>query len=93
MLQHNQIGKYKNKQSVINAKLNQVYVTPNGERYSLIKFEKIGNKRHYIYQWLDMPKEYLNVIKKGTCTFLHEARLEEIINFIEQVKQTYKENY
>lgn len=91
MIQHNQIGKYKGKASIIKAKLNQTYVTPMGDTYSLIGYEKEGRKYVYTYIWLNMPKEFNTVIKKGTCKFLHEARLEEIMAWIRQVKETYRE--
>lgn len=91
MIQHNQIGKHKSKASIIEAKMNQTYVTPMGDTYSLIGYEKEGRKYVYTYKWLNMPEEFNTVIKKGTCKFLHEARLEEIMNWIRQVKNTYHE--
>lgn len=48
MIQHNQIGKYRRKEDVLNAKRGKTFVTPNGEEYQL-DYEKRGNKYIIIF--------------------------------------------
>jgi hypothetical protein len=76
MIQHNQIGKYKSKQSIIDSKLNKVYITPQGNEYSLIEFRKIGHRRHYVYNWVNCPDNVRN--KLTTTTFLALFELNPI---------------
>ena len=47
MIQHNQIGKYRTKESVLNAKIGGTYLLPSGKRYKFLSWEKQG--RRYIY--------------------------------------------
>jgi len=44
MIQHNQVGKYRKKDEVLNAKVGRVFVLPSGKEYTFEKYEKIGQK-------------------------------------------------
>ena len=67
MLQRSEIGKKRSKKAQAQAMLNRICVTPKGDEYSLVQFEKVGNKYHWVYEWINCP----NDIKK-----LQQIRLE-----------------
>jgi len=52
MKQHNQIGKYTKKESVLLAKKGKTFVTNNNKTYQF-DYEKIGKKYHFIILYLD----------------------------------------
>lgn len=85
MIQRSEIGKYRSVQSTIDVKLNRIYVTPNNEHYSLIRVDKIGNKRIYVYEWIDCP-DRIKSLTNPTIQSKHELRLDEIIDWIKQLK-------
>ena len=78
MFQRKEIGKYRSIQSQIEARLNREFVTPDGDHYTLIKFEKTGHKKTLTYQWVENP---LYIITSD-----HILALEEIINWIRKNK-------
>lgn len=47
MIQHNQVGKYRKKDEVLDAKIGRTFVLPSGKKYVFEKYEKIGQK--YIF--------------------------------------------
>jgi hypothetical protein len=46
MIQYNQVGKYKSKQSVLDAKKNRTFITPKGRTYM---FDYFKDGRKYIF--------------------------------------------
>ena len=86
MFQRSEIGKRRSKKSIAEAKLNRLYVTPNGEHYSLVSFYKKGKKYRYEYEWIDCPQ------KNGKNLFLNkiesefEFGVEDIMKWIEDLK-------
>jgi hypothetical protein len=86
MLQHNQIGIYRKRQSIIDAKLNMTFVTPTNEHYKLVSANREGNKRVYVYEWIDCPEE-IKAITSNRLQSLTELTLLHIINWIAELKQ------
>jgi hypothetical protein len=54
MLQRKEIGAYRSKASVMQAKIGKTYVTPNNLQYTLKTAEKVGKKWIYTYQLLSL---------------------------------------
>lgn len=53
MIQHNQIGKYKKKESVLDAKIGKLFVLPSGKKYEFTEYKKIGRKYIFIITYLN----------------------------------------
>lgn len=79
MFQRKEIGKYRSVQSQIDARLNRECVTPDGDHYTLMRFEKSGRSKSFTYQWVEKP-EY-------TITSDHMLSLEEIVTWINKFKE------
>ena len=47
MIQHNQVGKYRSKDSVLDAKVGKTIVLPSGKEYQFKEYRKEG--RRYIF--------------------------------------------
>jgi hypothetical protein len=60
MLQAKQIGKYRPYKTRAEALIGRTCVTPSGEHYSLIAYEKVGRSHHWVYKWTDCPESILN---------------------------------
>ena len=85
MLQRSEIGKKRSKKSQAQAMLNRICVTPKGDEYSLVQFEKVGNKYHWVYEWINCP----NDIKKVTTNKVRsktQLGLLEIMNWINELR-------
>lgn len=85
MLQRSEIGKKRTKKSQAQAMLNRVCVTPNREKYMLVDFKKIGNKYHWVYEWIDCP----DTIKELTTNRVQSTTqlgLLEIMNWIKELR-------
>lgn len=79
MLQRKEIGKYRSVDSRIEAMLNREYITPGGDHYSLIKYEKSGHNKSLTYQWVENPQY--------TITSDHMLSLGEIVDWIKVLKE------
>lgn len=82
MFQRKEIGKYRSIQSQIDVRLNKEYITPDGDHYTLIKFEKTGRNKSFTYQWIENPQH--------TITSDHILGVEEIVNWIKRNKENIK---
>lgn len=80
MKQHNQIGKYTKKESVLLAKKGKTFVTNNNKTYQF-DYEKIGNKYHFIICYLD--KRW-----RMTESDFNRHSMDDILNSIELSNQT-----
>ena len=85
MLQISQIGKSRSKKSQAQAMLNRICVTPKGDEYSLVKFEKVGNKYHWVYEWINCPND-IKEITTNTVRSKTRLGLSEIMNWIETLR-------
>ena len=47
MIQHNQVGKYRKKDTVLDAKVGRTFVLPSGKSYEFTEYRKEG--RRYIF--------------------------------------------
>ncbi len=47
-MQHNQVGKYKKKESVLDARKGRTYLTPLNNQYTFIDYKKQG--RQYVFK-------------------------------------------
>jgi hypothetical protein len=83
MIQHKEIGKYKPKQSIIDAKIGGIYVTPKNRRYSLISAEKVGKTRTFVYEWITDIE--LKVSNTKRLQSKHEVAPNVIDNFIDSL--------
>ena len=71
MIQHNQVGKYKTKQSIIDAKIGSVFITPSNYEYELLRKEKVGKRWHYVYNWVNCPDEIKEKINNTPVSYTH----------------------
>lgn len=92
MIQHKQIGKYKNKQSVIEAKIGKSFLTPNGYQYIFINRGKINNKFHYVYNWDNCPEEILSKLNTTRIVSLTELTPSQIDICITEMIKIANEN-
>lgn len=60
MIQHNQIGKYRKKDDVLNAKVGATFVTPKGRTYKF-NYEKVGRKYIFILEYRDTKMQVKEV--------------------------------
>ena len=65
MIQYNQIGKYRKKESILNAKKGLLYITPENREYTFIDFKKVGRTYIFTLQYKSTffdisEKEYMN---------------------------------
>ena len=83
MIQHNQVGKYKTKQSIIDAKIGSVFITPCNYEYELLRKEKVGKRWHYVYNWVNCPdeiKEKINNTRFIATVELNVMQIDMCIN-------------
>lgn len=85
MLQRKEIGKTRTKRSQADAMLNRECVTPNGDRYILTSYVKVGNSYHYTYEWINAPKSVTDITTNRTRSKT-SLSLEEIIQWIKTLK-------
>jgi len=85
MFQRSEIGKTRSKKSQAEAMLNKVCVTPKGDRYSLVEFNKIGNKYHWVYEWIDCPKEILELTTNRVQSKT-QLGLSEIMQWMDELR-------
>ena len=85
MIQRSEIGKTISKKSQAQAMLNRVCVTPKGDKYSLVDFYKIGNKYHWVYEWVDCPDELLE-ITTNRIQSTTQLGLVEVMGWINELR-------
>lgn len=72
----------------IRARLNRTMSTPDGEKYALVKIEKVGRSIHLIYEWLSCPPGLaeLTTPKLRTKSPIGGKEAEDWINQLKSVK-------
>ncbi len=82
MFQKSEVGKHRSKKSQAEAMLNKTCVTPNGDEYSLVDFEKKGTTYHYTYKWLNCPDNIKGNVNGDTVTSKGALSLTQIMDWI-----------
>jgi len=91
MFQASQIGKKRSASTQANAILNSVFVTPNGDKYSLVKVEQNGKSKIYVYEFSLSNKQeeriILGIIQGNSirCQFKHLISCEDACEFISSI--------
>lgn len=62
MFQVSQLGKREGVKSKIACAqtFENVYVTPDNDRYKCVSINKVGRKYQYVYEWINAPKHIEN---------------------------------
>ena len=82
MIQHNQVGKYRKKDSVLDAKVGKTFILPSGKEYQFKSYRKEG--RRYIFTITykgnncQFPESDFNKI--NLCDFFTQMDKDLLIN-------------
>jgi len=91
MFQASQIGKKRSASTQASAILNEVFITPTNDTYSLVGIEKHGAKNIYVYQFCLSEKEaerkILGIIPGNSirCQFKHLISCEDACEFVKSL--------
>jgi flagellar biosynthesis regulator FlaF len=71
------------------ALLNRIFITPQKNKYSLIKYEKINNKYFYTYCWINCPDDIKKLTTNKIIVEL-EPSINDIDNWINDIKDNFE---
>ncbi len=89
MFQGKEIGKYRKRQSVLDAKIGRTYITPDNNEYSLISADKVGRSRIYVYEWRNCPEDLKKVVSNRLQSKT-ELDVRQIMDWIDSLKKEFK---
>jgi poly(3-hydroxyalkanoate) synthetase len=78
MMQHNQVGKYRKKESILDARKGRIYITPLNNQYTFIDYKKHSNEYVFIIEY----KGHLyHVREKDYMQYTQDCLLSKLIKY------------